>query len=168
MKQLSLLLAFILVLSGTVRAQDSPAPIIKDLRTLVESGRTNFRNEVGALLEVDTPDHIAVYKTVKESAGAITAIMQPLDGGRRVYMIRYELKDISTDMLLMMNRFVNLYIDELNTMVKSGKYTGSDGTDTNGTAVTEINDAAGNHVLDYKSNKDMQAIYLYGLNYSTK
>ena len=84
MKRLSLISAMVLALVPTsmIHAQEAPAPIIKDLRALVQSGKVNFQDQVGALLEVDTPTRIAIYKTAKESAGATTAVMQSLDGGK--------------------------------------------------------------------------------------
>jgi len=167
MKKLYFLLIVCLLILGinapVAFGQESPAPVIRELRALIESGKTNFQKDVGVLADIDTASGIGIYKTRKPSPGATTVILQSVEGGKRIYMIRYDTKTMSTDSLIVMNQIVNLYIDELNAMIKSGLYTGSDTTDDYGMAVTIMKDLAGNHILDYKSDKTMQAIYLYGL-----
>lgn len=168
MKKLSMLFATFLLLciSAAANAQEV-SPLIKELRALVESGKTNFKNEVGAFIKTDQVLKTSIYKTKKETAAATTLLMQSQDK-QRVYMIRYDVANMNADMVGLMAGIVDQYINELNAMVKTGAYTGKDGTDADGLDVTQVYDMAGNHVLDYKSTKEMQSIYLYGLNYELK
>ncbi len=168
MKKLSTLIASLLLLFGAFGAKAQEAsPVIKELRALVESGKTNFKSEVGAFIKTDEASKISLYKTKKETTSATTLLMQSTDK-QRVYLIKYDLKAMSPEMVGLMSVIVDQYINELNAMVKTGLYTGKDGTDSDGLDVTQMYDLAGNHVLDYKSTKDMQSIMLYGLNYEVK
>ncbi len=168
MKTRIFLVTILLALCGAVRTNAQEAsPVIKELRALVESGKTNFKNEIGPFIKTDEASKISLYKTKKETTAATTLIMQSQDK-QCVYMIRYDMKDMNADMVGLMAVIVDQYINELNAMVKTGNYTGKDATDSDGLDVTQLYDLAGNHVLDYKSTKEIQSIYLYGLNYQTK
>ena len=163
MKKTFILLLFVAILSIGAKAQTT-SPAVKDLRELVLSAQTNFVNDIGEKFDADTVHKMDYYKTKKTTAGAKTFIAQQLVNKKNIYVIRYDVKNMSTMMLTLVSRIVTLYVKEMNDMVASGNYTGRDYKDKSGDDVTEINDKAGNHIMDYISTSASQSLYIFGLN----
>ena len=137
--------------------------LISDLRVLISSAKTNFADDMGEKLSENTASKTVFYNTKYATSGAKSLISKKLTGNTYtyIYAILYDLKD--ADAVSRMIPVTDAYIDELNVMVQSGNYAGRDYKDEDGYDVTEINDKAGNHILDYFSNKEHQNIYIYGL-----
>lgn len=162
MKKLVFFLLSTMLLQGAIQAQTA-APVIKDLKMLIQSAQDNFKDQLGEKVETDTVNKMIFYKTKMETAAAQTFILHLESNEKNIYVIKYNMKTLDVNLLKMLSIIVNLYVDELNNMVKSGNYTGRDYTDTDGMSITEINDNAGNHILDYSSNSETQNIYVFGL-----
>jgi len=160
---LSLLLAF--AVASPVMAQE-PAPIIKELRSIVADASTGFESYLGEVDGKDEASGTTFYKSKKEPEASISQafIMEKEATAHRTFILRYNVKDLDAMMLKMMMIMAQKYMDEINAMVKSGNYTGRDYEKPDGTTVTEINDLEGNHIMDYQSTNDQQMILVYGTN----
>ena len=151
-------------LHGNIYAQAKPSPAILELRALVQSAKTGFKDDTGELLKEDKENKINYYKTKKETTAAQTFIFKTMGtDAAPVYVITYHVKGMDAMMMGLVFKIVDQYIDELNLMVQSGDYTGRDYTDDQGMAITEMKDKKGNHILDYGSDKETQNIYIFGL-----
>ncbi len=168
MKKSTLFLIIFLGLSlqrTILYAQTDPSPAVKQLRSLIESAKTDFKGEMGELITEDKESKINYYKTLKKTAGAQTFIFKSNNAGATtMYVINYDTEAMDTQMLGLVLVIVGQYINELNVMVKSGLYTGRDYTDEKGMVVTDIKDLNGKYILRYQSNKTKQNIYIYGEN----
>lgn len=166
MKKLTLLFLVFVLCVYTAHAQ---SPIIQEFRELIKSGQTNFTGEMGEKTQENPENKIVFYKTKRQRDIAViqSFIIHQTTENSNIYVIKYSLKDAEPKMLKLLTMLVQQYVEELNLMVKSGGYTGRNYKRDNGTEVfnvTEINDKAGNHILDFESNEDTKNIFLFGLN----
>ncbi len=160
---LSLLLA---VTAASPAFAQEPAPIIKELRSIVADAGTGFQSFLGEKDGRDEASGTTFYKANKEPQASISQlfIMEKEATKHRTAILRYNVNDLDAMMLKLMMIMAQKYVDEMNAMVKSGAYTGRDYEKEDGTTVTEINDLKGNHVMDYQSTKDQHMILVYGTN----
>jgi hypothetical protein len=162
-KTISILFTIFVLIQTTIFAQTAPSLAVMQIRHLIESAKTDFKDDQGALIQEDKDTKISYYETKKPTAGAQTFIYTSSNPDvTPMYVINYDVKAMDTNMLGLMTVIVNQYIDELNVMVKSGNYTGKDYKDANGMGVTDIKDKDGNYILRYQSNSEKQNIYIYG------
>ena len=162
-KTISVLFTIFILLQTNIYAQDAPSPAVAQIRQLIKSAKTDFKDDMGTLIQEDKDTKISYYETKKPTAGAQTFIYSSSNPDvTPMYVINYDVKAMDTSMLGLLMVIVNQYIDELNVMVKSGNYTGKDYKDANGMGVTDIKDKGGNYILRYQSNSEKQNIYIYG------
>lgn len=139
-----------------------PTNPVAELRALMESSKTNFKDEIAEKRTVTPVNGYYYYNTKRKTEFAVTDIMENEKSGIRSYIINYPTDSkVSTDNLMAVLKVVPLYMTELNQMVKSGEYTGSDSTDENGNSLTTILDKNGRTALIYKSNNDTQSLYIF-------
>ena len=154
MKKNLFLLLLTLVLGSTASQAQSPA--IKELRALVEEAPMKFETQLG---EVDKENDGLVYYKTKNKSGDVSFIVLNKTGRYQYYMI-YNLdpNDMSFKLKTML---MGQYITELNAMVKTGKYKGSDLVQ-DGNNVTRITDLEGNRVVDLQSTSSNFFVIVYG------
>lgn len=157
MKKIIVLLLIFIIGLRIAHAQ-TPAPVIAELRTLLQSAKTNFQGEMGAQIGADSASKMVFYETNKKTTGAETFISKQ-SSGQNLYIITYNVKGENAVKLM---PIVDSYVNELNDMIKSGNYKGRDYKDKNGKDVTDMTDNAGNLVLRYASNTETQNLYIYG------
>ena len=161
MKKILLLLLVVTSIQFSATAQ---SPVIKEFRALLQSAKTNFKDDIGEKIEEDTANNLAYYKTKKADFSVISSfIIHQLTNDGNTYVINYNVKDADANTLVLIMHIVDLYIDELNAMIKTGNYTGRDYNTDDGMSVSEIKDLNGNHILNYKSNKEVQRIVIYSI-----
>ena len=157
-------LIILLITLAIVNAKaQSTEHLISDLHILLSSAKTNFIDDMGEKYNENAASKTEYYNTKYATSGAKSLISKKLTDNTYtyIYAILYDTK--GADAALKMMPVTDAYIDELNVMVQSGNYTGRDYKDEDGFDVTEINDKAGKHILDYFSNKEHQNIYIYGV-----
>lgn len=140
------------------------APVVIELRQLLQSAKTNFVNDLGKKIEEDPATKNVFYEAAKPAVEA-DAFVVHLNAGQNMYVLNY---DCTGEKINKMLPIVEQYLDELNKMVKESDYTGEDYKDKNGKAVTDIHDKAGNLVLRYTSVPATQTIYVYGFTSTSK
>ena len=163
MKNLILLLTLTLTLSTPIFAQE-PAPVIKELRSIIADAGTGFQSFIGDADGRDEASATTFYKLKIEPQISISQgfFLEKEITKHRTFILRYNVKDLDIMMLKIMMVIAQKYVDEMNAMVKSGSYTGRDYEKTDGTTVTEIKDLNGVNIVDYQSNKDQHIILVYG------
>lgn len=163
MKKLLLTLSCCIASILSVYAQDA-APIVKELREVIGGAASSFQSFRGEQIEADSTNGIVYYKSAHkpEASNAGHFLIENIKTKHRFYLIRYELKSMDVMQLRIMTVMAQKYMDELNAMVKTGKYTGRDYKNAEGADVTEIKDAAGNNVVDYQSSAEQQMLIVYG------
>jgi hypothetical protein len=162
MKTLLLSLAFCLPFFAPLHAQEA-APIIRELRALLQIAPTGFESYRGALIEHDSATKTSYFqsKHTPEASTAQHFMFENAATKNRFYMIRYDLGNMDAMHLKIMNLMASKYMDELNTMVQSGSFTGRDYQNEDGANVTEIKDKNGAIVLEYQSDPKQQVIVAY-------
>ena len=154
MKKNLFLLLLTLILGSTASQAQSPA--IKELRALVEEAPMKFETQLG---EVDKENNGLVYYKTKNKSGDVSFIVKNKTGNHQYYMI-YNLDpdDMSFKLKKML---MDQYVTELNAMVKTGNYKGTDVVQ-DGNNVTRITDLAGNRVVDLQSTSSNFFVIVYG------
>lgn len=162
MKKFLLTLALCLPFLAPAFAQEAK-PVVKELRAIMEESPTGFASYKGELLQKDESSSAAFYNsshTPEVSIAGHVLVENPADK-LSFYMIRYNTKDMDAMTLRLMMIMAQQYLDEMNAMVKSGKYVGRDYKMDNGMDVTEIKDKEGRMILDYRSDSDNQMLIVY-------
>ncbi len=162
MKKVLLTLAFLLPFLAPAFAQEAK-PVVKELRTILEGAPVGFPSFKGELLQKDESSGAAFYKsshTPELSIASHILVENPADK-LSFYMIRYTIKDMDAMTLRLMMIIAQQYMDEMNAMVKTGKYVGRDYKMDNGMDVTEIKDKEGRMIVDYRSDADNQMVIVY-------
>ena len=162
MKKFLLTLALCLPFLAPAFAQEAK-PVVKELRAIMEESPTGFASYKGELLQKDESSGAAFYNsshTPEVSIAGHVLVENPADK-LSFYMIRYNTKDMDAMTLRLMMIMAQQYLDEMNAMVKSGKYVGRDYKMDNGMDVTEIKDKEGRMILDYRSDSDNQMLIVY-------
>lgn len=162
MKTLSLLFLLTFAIAGNAVAQE-PAPIIKELRSIISDAPNAFDSFLGDADGRDESSGTTFHKTKNPAEASIgkSFVMHKEATGHRTFIIRYNLKNLDAMMLKMMAIITQRYVDEMNDMVKSGNYTGRDYESSDGANVTEIKDTEGTRIMDYHSTKDQQMVIVY-------
>lgn len=165
MKKFVLFLLVMLTLATPIFAQE-PAPVIKELRSIIADAGTGFQSFLGDADGRNEANGTTFYKSKIEPQASISQgfILEKEATKHRTFVLRYNVKDLDAMMLKIMLIMAQKYVDEINVMVKSGSYTGRDYEKADGTTVTEIRDLKGTQIMDYQSSKDQQIILVYGTN----
>lgn len=163
MKKFILLLTLTLTFAIPIFAQE-PAPVIKELRSIIADAGTGFQSFIGDADGRDEASATTFYKLKIEPQISISQgfFLEKEATKHRTFILRYNVKDLDIMMLKIMLIIAQKYVDEMNAMVKTGAYTGRDYEKTDGTTVTEIKDLNGANIVDYQSNKDQHIILVYG------
>ena len=157
MKKIILLIFAISFFIIPAKAQ-TELPVITDLHSLLNSAKSNFKDDIANKIQDDPATGNVFYETKRTISLAQTSIIQ-MKSGQNMYMIFYNVTD---DNIAKMPLIVDLYMDELNKMVKTGNYTGEDSKGKSGNDITDIRDKDGNLVLRYSSTTKSQKIFIYG------
>jgi hypothetical protein len=162
-KTISLLFTIFVLMQTNIYAQDAPSPAVAQIRQLIKSAKTDFKDDLGTLIQEDKENKVSYYETKNKTEGANTFIQKSANGSSTtMYIIDYDVEAMPTDMLVKFMPIVVKYVDELNVMAKSGNYTARDYTDDKGRGVTDIKDKDGKYVLRYASTKEHHYLYIYG------
>jgi hypothetical protein len=157
MKNSILILFFALLSSNLSKAQ---SPIIVDFRAIVKEIPNNFKTLQKDLNREDVENNYKIYTTTLEDSPICNSFVfdSPSDG---TYLIlSYKVADLDVMMLRIFNTMVPQYMNEINDMVKTGKYKGQD-FEENGASVTEITDLNGKVILQYRSDTKEHRIMFY-------
>jgi len=151
MKKHILLLVTIITLSVTVNAQ-TKEQIIKNFKTLIVEAKTDFKNVKGELIDIDTAFKITYYDCSVNLGSELEGIgIDNVDGATyHTSIFDYE----RPGELIKANDIISGIVDEVNVMVKSGKYTGSDYKKTDNIDITEVKDLDGNYIVEIESKYD--------------
>ena len=172
MKKHILLLVTIISLSFTVTAQTTEQ-ILSNFKTLIAEATTDFKNIKGSLFYNDTVLKFSYYDCSVNLGSELEGIGIDNEDGATYHTSIFEYK--KTSELIKANDIISPIVDELNIMVKSGKYTGSDYKKSENIDVTEVKDLDGNYIVEIESKYDANdkdsnylKIIIYGKSWGKK
>ena len=158
MKKLILSAVVTILFATTALAQ---APIIAEFRNIISNIPTNFVAMKKDLINENKDTGIQIFTTNLKLSPICQGIITAKKDGNNVLVLNYELANMDSLMSRMFYMMVPQYIKEINEMVQSGKYTGSDG-EVDGMSTTTVKDLNGNIVVQYQSNSTEHRIRFFG------
>ena len=140
---------------------------------MVQEATTDFKNIKGALILDDSVSNTFYYSCDKTLGSAIEAICIDKGDGATYHTSRFEFN--KTTELLKANEILPGILDEVNAMVKSGKYTGRDYKKNETVDITEVKDLDGNYIIEVETKSDPTSnennyltIVIYGKSWGKK
>ena len=152
----------IALLFGTVFTSFSQSPIVKDFRKIIADAPSQFNNLQADLFQENGGNKF-YHSTMEKSPIASAYIQVPPNQELPMYIIDYNVSKMSSQMIGMFTLMVNQYLDELNEMVKSGQYQGTDYTTADGRSVTELKNMNNDLVVQYVSDATYHNLYFFAL-----
>jgi hypothetical protein len=153
MKKSILTIAFSLFFGTTIFAQ---TPIIKDFRAIIADRSNEFVNLQKALTLDNSAAGFKQYSSKIEDLGFNKNII--INGNRGAqYLVVYDLLAMSKDIKQFFDQISIQYFTEIDAMSKTGNYVVQDYKANDGTLITELKNAAGDKILEYriKSNEHL-------------
>lgn len=149
-KILLLIIVFIaLQFQGKSQTADQVKSNFKAL--LFEAG-TDFKKVQKEVLEIDASKRTEYYACNKSLGSTFEAICVNSNDNTTYFSSKFEYS--KTSELLKANEILPGILDEVNAMVKSGKYKGRDYDKNETISITELKDLEGNYILEIESKTD--------------
>ncbi len=139
----------------------SQSPIIQDFRKIIEDGPSQFNNLQSDMFQEN--DGYKFYHSTIEPSSISTVYIQRKDQESPLYVMDFNVEEMSIEMIGLFMNMVTQYIGEINEMVKTGNYTGEDYTTEDGRAVTELRNLNNDLVVQYISGETNHSLYFFGL-----
>jgi hypothetical protein len=155
-----LILSTIVTLLFTVTAF-SQSPIIEDFRNIISKNNTNFSSFKKDFIDENKDKGIKIYTTNLDLSPICGGIVIDEKDQNSKLVLNYELNRMDDMMFKIFTTMVPQYINEMNDMIKTGKYTGSEST-VDGLSITTIKDVKGNKIVEYSSDQFEHRIIFYG------
>lgn len=139
-------------LIGTITHAQTPEQYVNNFKNLIKEAELDFKNVLGKELETDEAKENTYYACTKGLSSSLEAICINHKDNSTYFGCKYEYD--KTEELIKANQILPGIIDEVNAMIKSGKYKGRDYNKTDIISVTEVTDLDGNYIIDIESNTD--------------
>jgi hypothetical protein len=123
-----------------------------NFKTLLIEAGTDFKNIQGVFLATDAANKTTYYASSKSLGSTFEAICVNSNDNTTYYSSKFEYS--KTSELIKANEILPGILDEVNAMVKSGKYTGRDYDKNDIISITEVKDLEGNYILEIESKTD--------------
>lgn len=167
MKKIVLLAVVFLTFNNFLNAQTTEQITENFKRLLVESD-TDFKSIQGNFVESDDANKLDFY-TCSTTLGSTyeKIIVNSVD--HTVYFAA-AFDYASTNELIKATEILPGILDVINAMVKSGKYTGRDYTNSKNEEITEVKDLQGNYIIEIATGAENKflVITVYGKSWGTK
>lgn len=151
-------IATLLFLSAVTFAQSDA---ILQFRQVMQDIPNQFDNLKKDLLQDNTEKNFKLYSSKIEDLPISRTVISVSPKVGHVYMVTFNVEKMDSMMLRVFTVLSQQYIAEINEMVKSGNYKGSDYTN-NGESITELTDAKGELVFEYISSSKEHVLVFYG------
>lgn len=151
MKKNIILIAAIIAFSFSIKAQTTEQ-IVANFKTLVEEATSDFKNVKGELIVNDSTTSTTFYNCTKTLGSAFEAVCINTSDNSTYFSSKFEFSE--TKELLKANEILPEIVNEVNAMVKSGKYSGRDYKKTETIDITEVKDLDGNYIIEIESKYD--------------
>jgi hypothetical protein len=169
-KNLLLLFVFMMfIFHGNAQTADQ---VKTNFKSIVLEAATDFKNIQGAVLENDAANKTAYYATSKSLGSTFEAICVNSNDNTTYFSSKFEYS--KTAELVKANEILPGILDEVNTMVKSGKYKGRDYNKSAGVDITEVKDLEGNYIVEIETkyeasgNNNYLMITIFGKSWGKK
>lgn len=159
MKNKILIIALLFATSFTSFSQ---SPIITEFRKIIADAPAQFNNLKGDLFQENGGNKF-YHSNMEDSPIATSYIQQPPNQELPMYIIDYNVSKMDSQMIGLFSMMVNQYLDELNEMVKSGQYKGTDYTTSDGRSVTELKNMNNDLVVQYVSDATFHNLYFFAM-----
>jgi hypothetical protein len=144
-----------------------------NFKALLLESSTDFKNIQGAVLENDAANKTVYYASSKSLGSTFEAICVNSGDNTSYYSSKFEYS--KTSELIKANEILPGILDEVNAMVKSGKYKGRDYDKSDIISITEVKDLEGNYIVEIESrtdkansNSNYLMIVIYGKSWGKK
>ncbi len=135
-----------MLFTSTIFAQ---TPIIKDFRAIIDDRPNEFVNLHKALTADNTAAGFKQYSSIIEDLSFNKNII--INGNRGAqYLVVYDLLPMNKDIKQFFDQISKQYFDEIDAMGKTGKYVVRDYKADDGTLITEVKNATGEKILEYR------------------
>lgn len=143
---LSLVVFMFFIFQGHAQTADQ---VKSNFKTLVIEAATDFKNIKGDVLENDAANKTVYYASSKSLGSTFEAICINSNDNTSYYSSKFEYS--KTAELVKANQILPGILDEVNAMVKSGKYKGRDYKKTAVIDITELKDLEGNYIVEIET-----------------
>jgi hypothetical protein len=151
MKKSLLCIVIFLVFGINSNAQTADQSKINFI-AIVREAATDFKSILSSVLETDSLNKTAYYSATKTLGSPFEAICVNSNDNTTYYTSRFDYS--KTDELIKANQILPGILDEVNAMVKTGKYKGRDYDKTGNISITEVKDLEGNYIIEIESKSD--------------
>jgi hypothetical protein len=146
-------LFIVVILIFGIRSNAQTADQVKaNFKTLVIEAATDFKNVQKEVLEIDTSTRTEYYACNKSLGSTFEAICVNANDNTTYFSSKFEYS--KTSELIKANEILPGILDEVNAMVKSGKYKGRDYDKNENVSITEVKDLEGNYIIEIESRTD--------------
>jgi hypothetical protein len=169
----AILIFISVLLIGTITKAQSKEQYLNNFKSLLKEAESDFQNVLGKELEVDSARKSTYYACTKGLSSSFEAICINKGDNTTYFTCEYDYS--KTTELIKANEILPGIIDNINSMIKSGKYKGRDYKNARGEDVTEVKDLEGNYIVEIESKTDVTSnkdnylkITVYGKSWGKK
>lgn len=152
MKKSILIIISVFLIVTFTKAQ-SKDQYLSNFKSLLKEAESDFKNVLGKELESDSATKTTYYACTKGLSSSFEAICVNKGDNTTYFTCEYDYS--KTPELIKANEILPGIIDNINAMVKSGKYKGRDFKNGRGEDVTEVKDLEGNYIIEIESKTDV-------------
>ncbi len=167
MKKATLLSVLFLFFCPFVKAQTT-ADLINNFKAILVEANFDFKNIQGDVVEDYPENEITYYACKKTLASPLEAICVNSNDNTCYFSAKYNYD--STEELIKSSEVLPGVLDVVNAMVKTGKYSGRDYTNSENIGITEVKDLGGNYILEIETGADNKylRITIFGKSWGKK
>ncbi len=160
MKKIILFLTIILS-TFSLFAQENDDHAIGRFRKIVKDIPNQFDNLKKDLLEDNTEKNYKIFSSKIEDQPYSKSAISVTETDGHLYVMRFDVLNMDNLTSRIFDGILGSYMAEINSMVKTGNYTGED-YKHEGSDFTELKDKNGNIVVQYSSNLKEHLMVFYG------
>lgn len=150
-----------IVLLCTVAISFAQTPIIKDFRSIIADRPNEFKNLQKELLKDNVEGGFKEYSsTIKDLSFNRNLIMNGNRGAQ--YLVIFNLDAMNQETKNFFGLVSKQYFAEIDEMAKSGQYTVRNYTSNSGILITEVNNLAGERILEYRIKPNEHLVLFVG------
>lgn len=136
-------------------------PIIKDFRAIIADRPNDFQNLQKELLKDNVAGGFKEYSsTIQDLSFNRNLIINGTRGAQ--YLMIFNLDTMNEETKNFFGLVSKQYFNEIDEMVKSGKYTVRNYTSNSGILITEVKDLAGEKILEYRIKTNEHLVLFLG------